>query len=183
MIIRLLNSVELAYKRVSYGKNLKINGLLFLQGKPSSIFIGNDVTINSCLRSNPVFGSYRTVLATYGDGSIFIGNNVGISNAVIISKCCICIEDSVFIGAGVKIWDTDFHSISFDSRISNSSKCESVGKVLIKEGAFIGAGSILLKGVMIGRHSVVGAGSVVTKDIPDNEIWGGNPAKFIRILE
>ena len=52
--------------------------------------------------------------------------------------------------------------------------------ILIKEGAFIGAQSIILKGVTIGKHSVVGAGSVVTKDIPDGEIWGGNPAVFIR---
>ena len=52
--------------------------------------------------------------------------------------------------------------------------------VLIKEGAFVGAQTIVLKGVIIGKESIVGAGSVVTKSIPDGEIWGGNPAKFIR---
>lgn len=52
--------------------------------------------------------------------------------------------------------------------------------VTIREGAFIGAHCVILKGVTIGKNAVVGAGSVVTKSIPDNEIWAGNPAKFIR---
>ena len=52
--------------------------------------------------------------------------------------------------------------------------------ILIKEGAFVGAHSLILKGVIIGKHSIVGAGSIVTKNIPDNEIWAGNPACFIR---
>ena len=54
--------------------------------------------------------------------------------------------------------------------------------ILIKEGAFIGARSIILKGVTIGRHSVVGAGYVVLKDVPDNCIVAGNPAKIIKNL-
>jgi acetyltransferase-like isoleucine patch superfamily enzyme len=52
--------------------------------------------------------------------------------------------------------------------------------VKIKKYAFIGGGSIILKGVTVGENSIIVAGSVVTRDIPDNEIWGGNPAKFIR---
>ena len=52
--------------------------------------------------------------------------------------------------------------------------------VLIKEGAFIGAHAIILKGVTIGKRSVIGAGAVVTKDVPDNQIWAGNPAGFLK---
>ena len=55
-----------------------------------------------------------------------------------------------------------------------------VAPVVIKHDAFIGAGSIILPGVTIGANSIVGAGSVVTKNIPDNQIWGGNPAKYIK---
>ena len=58
-----------------------------------------------------------------------------------------------------------------------------VAPVIIKDNAFIGAGSIILKGTIIGMNSIVAAGSVVTKSIPDNEIWGGNPAKFIKKVE
>jgi len=54
--------------------------------------------------------------------------------------------------------------------------------VVVKDNAFIGARSIILKGVTIGNNSIVGAGSVVTKSIPDNEIWAGNPARFIRSI-
>lgn len=57
------------------------------------------------------------------------------------------------------------------------------GKVHICEGAFIGANTIICNSVRIGRNSIVGANSVVTKDIPDNEVWAGNPAKFIKYKE
>lgn len=56
------------------------------------------------------------------------------------------------------------------------------GKVLIKENAFIGCNSVICNSVVIGKNSVVGAGSIVTKDIPDNEVWAGSPARFIRKL-
>jgi acetyltransferase-like isoleucine patch superfamily enzyme len=55
--------------------------------------------------------------------------------------------------------------------------------VVIGRGAFIGTCSIILKGVTIGEYSVIAAGSVVVTSVPDGEIWGGNPAKFIKRLE
>ena len=62
----------------------------------------------------------------------------------------------------------------------DDQKCKVKSPVIIEDNVFIGARSIILKGVTIGRNSIVGAGSVVTKSIPSNQIWGGNPAKFIR---
>lgn len=77
------------------------------------------------------------------------------------------------------IFDTDFHPISYQSRILNDqSKIKSV-PVRICRGAFIGARSIIMKGVTIGEYSIIGAGSVVTKSVPSNEVWAGNPARFI----
>lgn len=55
--------------------------------------------------------------------------------------------------------------------------------IKIKKGAFIGANSIILKGVEIGENSVIGAGSVVTQNVPDKEIWAGNPARFISYIK
>ncbi|MEI3417887.1 MAG: DapH/DapD/GlmU-related protein [Blautia sp.] len=58
-----------------------------------------------------------------------------------------------------------------------------VNPVVIKNGVFIGANSIILKGVTIGEKAIIGAGSVVTRSIPDGEIWAGNPARFIRKIK
>ncbi|MCM1140681.1 MAG: acyltransferase [Muribaculum sp.] len=59
------------------------------------------------------------------------------------------------------------------------------GTVHIKENAFIGCNTVICKSVTIGENAVIGAGSIVNKDVPSNEIWGGNPVKFIkkRIVE
>lgn len=92
------------------------------------------------------------------------------------------IGKNVNIGSGCMIYDNDFHSLDYNERI-HGDKNINVAPIVIEDGAFIGAHSIILKGVTIGLHSVVGAGSVVTKSIPADEIWGGNPARFIKKLE
>lgn len=79
------------------------------------------------------------------------------------------------------VFTTDFHSLDPKTRRGKDDIMNRVSApVIIEDNAFIGARSIILKGVTIGMNSVVGAGSVVTKSIPANEIWAGNPAKFIR---
>ena len=95
------------------------------------------------------------------------------------------IGNYVKIGGNVCIYDTDFHSMDFFSRISafkNQEPDEEAKKatVLIKNGAWIGGHCIILKGITIGSRSIIGAGSVVSTNIPDNEIWAGNPIKFIK---
>lgn len=169
----------LKYRRVSIGKNLIIRGRIFcIANQKNAITIGKNVTINSSRGANPIGGETKTILFAKNDGKIVIGNNCGISNATLFATECIEVEDNVLIGGGVKIYDTDFHHLDYSKRIND---VQSVSKpVRIKEGAFIGAHSIILKGVTVGKHSIVGAGSVVSKDIPDNEIWAGNPARFIR---
>lgn len=54
------------------------------------------------------------------------------------------------------------------------------GKVAIKRGAYLGMNTLVVKPVTIGENAIIGAGSIVTKDIPPNEVWAGNPARFIR---
>ena len=80
------------------------------------------------------------------------------------------------------IYDTDMHSVEFEYRVQTPDIHVKTAPVIIKEGAWIGGHSIVLKGVIIGEKSVIGAGSVVTRDIPDSELWAGNPAKFIKKL-
>jgi len=60
---------------------------------------------------------------------------------------------------------------------------EEFQNIVIKKGASIGAASVILGGITIGENAMIGAGSVVTKNIPSNELWVGNPAKFIRKID
>lgn len=118
------------------------------------------------------------------DANLVIGNNVGLSCTAIICSKRIVIGNDVRIGGGVVIYDTDFHSLEMTARTSTPEDLSLVqsSPVEIKDGAFIGAHSIILKGVTIGKNSIVGAGSVISKSIPDNQIWAGNPAKFIKSI-
>ena len=176
---RLYNYLLLKYRHVQYGSNFKVNGRLFcVSNSINGIVIGNNVSINSCRASNPIGGDTRTHLFSKGNAKIRIGNNCGISNATIFACESITIGNSVLLGGGAKIYDSDFHWLNFERRIKETGGVSL--PVIIKDGAFIGAHSLILKGVTIGERSIVGAGSVVTKDIPDGEIWAGNPAKFIR---
>lgn len=175
-INNLVNTVYLKVKRVKYDNTLKINGRIYIAGSGKNIFIGKNVKINTGKRANPIGGDTRAILS----GNIIIGNNVGISNSALIGRREIKIEDNVMIGGGTKIYDTDFHSIEFEKRINEPDTGIKCKEIKIENGAFIGAHSIILKGVTIGAMSIVGAGSVVTHDIPPNEIWAGNPARFIR---
>lgn len=177
----IFNYVLLRIKKVKKGHNLRINGRIGIYGD-GNIIIGDNVTIHSMPRFNPI-GGVKTLLQTRNGGRIVIGNNVGMSHCAITAYECVEIKDNVLIGSGVRIFDTDFHSLDYDIRIGKKPGKPTSKAIIIDEGAFIGTMSIVLKGVHIGKHSIVGAGSIVTKDIPDQEIWAGNPAKFIRKLE
>lgn len=177
----LYNKLLTKYYNVKIGNNFTCIGRMIIQGH-GTYHLGNHVTINSKMTVNPIGGN-KTVLQTIGSGKIIIGNHVGMSHAILCSRSEIKIEDHVMIGSGVKIFDHDFHSLQYEERIKEKDRNVQTKAVLIKEGAFIGAHAIILKGVTIGRHSIIGAGAVVTKDIPDGEIWGGNPAVFLRQIE
>lgn len=175
------NLIVLKIKKVKVGRNLHINGKLFIYGVNGRFALGNDVTINSGKRFNPIGGDTRSIFSVGKNGNIIIGNRSGLSNTAIISYDKVTIGNNVLIGGSCKIYDTDFHSLNYEKRmlLSLDPDIKTI-PVIIKDGAFIGAHSIILKGVTIGERSIVGAGSVVTKSIPNGEIWAGNPAKLIR---
>lgn len=99
---------------------------------------------------------------------VFIGRNVGFDA---VHPELITIKKGVRITGGTSVL-THFYNPS----TGHYDK----GPVIIEEGAFIGMNTIITKPITIGKRAVVGAGSVVTKNIPENEIWAGNPARFIR---
>lgn len=88
----------------------------------------------------------------------------------------ITIEEHVTLTLGCTIFT---HFVYFNGATHNYKR----GKVHIKRHAWIGARTVICQPVTIGENAVVGAGSVVTKDIPDNQVWAGNPARFIKMRD
>ncbi|MGB5555679.1 MAG: acyltransferase [Flavobacteriaceae bacterium] len=175
----LYNKFILKYKKVSYDSYPTIHGKIFIAGG-GKLKLGKGVAFNSGKYSNPIGGDLRMTIGVSKNALLEIGDYTGMSNSAIICHEHIKIGSYVKVGGNVKIYDTDFHSLD---PIERSNPKTDVGKtkpVLIGDYCFIGAHSILLKGITIGDKSIIGAGSVVAKSIPEGEIWGGNPAKFIK---
>lgn len=175
----IFNFINFKRKHVVSGKNVTVKGTVFVTGH-GQIILSDNVRINSCQVANPIGGDSKTVLNTCKNGLISIGENSGISNCALVAREKIEIGKNVKIGGSTQIFDNDFHSLNIDFRNSKDDTDILCSAVTIKDGSFIGARCIILKGVTIGCNCVVGAGSVVTKSIPDNQIWAGNPARFIR---
>lgn len=167
---------------IPHGKVTFYGKCIFRISKGAKVTIGDNFTCQA--------GSFASIDCTpeskiqvENEGMLIIGTNVGMSSIVLHCWNSITIEDNVKIGAGCLLMDTNFHST--DSAVRATMEDQEHVKtlpVLIKKNAFVGARSIICKGVTIGHNSIIAAGSVVVKDIPDNEIWGGNPAKFIKKL-
>ncbi|HCN50958.1 MAG TPA: N-acetyltransferase [Chryseobacterium sp.] len=105
------------------------------------------------------------------ENDVIIGNNVTIKPGVQVWDG-VHLEDDVFIGPNVTFTNDLFPK--------SKNKDFKLVKTLVKKGASIGANATILAGITIGENALIGAGSVVTKDIPDHEIWVGNPAKFLK---
>ena len=166
---------------VSYNTFKTIGSPYVMVARSGKFIIGNGFSMNNGIKGNPI-GCYDKCTFFVDRGAmLIIGNNVGISQSALICHKSISIGSNVKIGGGVKIYDTDFHSLDTRIRVSKEDILNKVtAPVLVKDNVFIGAFSIILKGVTIGENSIIGAGSIVSKNIPDNQIWAGNPAKFIR---
>lgn len=181
IIERIHNCIVFSIYKVAHGKNIDIRGRIFIRNH-GKIAIGDDFTCNCKMASNPVGGPYQTAFAVKAGAELTIGNHVGISGTAIMCNQKITIGDNVQIGSGCCIYDTDFHSTDYTMRRSMSTDVPKKAPVEIGNDVFIGARSMILKGVHIGKGAVIGAGSVVTKDIPEFEIWAGNPAILVRRL-
>lgn len=95
----------------------------------------------------------------------------------------VTIEDEVFIGHGVTFVNDQFPRATAPSGDLQTEADWVCQQTLVKRGASIGSGATLLGGITIGEHSIVGAGSVVTKDVPPGVIVAGNPARVLRSID
>jgi len=142
-----------------------------------STHIGDGTSIwqNSVVLPRAVIGENCNVNAhCFIENDVVIGDNVTIKCGVYLWDG-ITVGDDVFIGPNVTFTNDKYpHSKQYPDEFQ---------KTIIEKGVSIGAGSVILGGITIGRNSMIGAGSVVTKSIPPNQLWFGNPARFIRCLE
>lgn len=125
----------------------------------------------------------NTKIKVYDNALLEIGDNVGISTTCIICRKEIRIGNYTKVGAGCMITDSNHHSLDYRKRQSDDFFDAKCSPVIIGSNVFIGMRSIILKGVHIGDKAIVAAGSVISRDIPEGEIWGGNPAKFIKKID
>jgi acetyltransferase-like isoleucine patch superfamily enzyme len=181
-----LTKILFYVNNIDIATGFKANGVPMLHKHHTGKFtIGKNFKINNTIMNNPIGRSEKCMFVVREDATLSIGNNVGISGVTIVCQKNITIEDNVKIGGNVCIYDTDFHSLNAQDRNhSIDDKRNTIKKnVVIGENSFIGAHSTILKGVTVGKNSIIGACSVVTKDVPENEIWAGNPARFIRTVD
>jgi acetyltransferase-like isoleucine patch superfamily enzyme len=171
--------------KISYGKGLYVDGKIIISLNKSQLHIGENVKILSRYKSNLVGMINPTTFQIFPNGKIYLGNGVGMSSTIFSSSKLIKIGDHVMIGANVRIFDHDFHSLNYlDRRPGGRDHLnEKSAEVIIEDDVFIGTNSIILKGVHIGQGSIIGAGSVVSiKEIPPFSVVAGNPGQIIKSL-
>lgn len=129
------------------------------------------------------FSTYAYIEARNRSAQIHIGEGTWINNgfSAIAEHTSITIGQRVLIGTHVEIFDTDFHGIRIDDR--NTSRAEWAKPVSIEDDVFLGSNVRVLKGVTIGRGSVIANSSLVVNDIPPGVIAGGNPARVLKVIE
>ena len=158
---------------VTFGEGLRVIGKTIVFREPkSTIQIGNRCVINSSSKLNFRGINHPCVIQTGTPyAKIKIGNHVEMSGVSIVSNHSIQIGNHVLMGANCQIGDRDGHSNKYQS---------SPKPIIIEDDVWLGMNVTVLKGVTIGEHSIIGANSVVTKEIPANCIAAGNPCTVIK---
>jgi len=160
-------------KRVIFGNNFICDFKFKIKGK-GKVIIGDNVNMWSFA---PHKGTY--LFTQSKDAKIIIGDNSRLNGATIFSLSKVVIGKHVLLGTAL-IQDNDFHNLTTKS----SHKSDINAKpIVINNYAWVGGESVILKGVTIGKHSIIGIRSVVRRDIPANKIAFGNPAQIIKDIQ
>jgi acetyltransferase-like isoleucine patch superfamily enzyme len=147
---------------VKLGKNVKLSKFINLYGCE----VGDDTKIGAFVEIQK---------------NSKIGKNCKISSHTFVCEG-VTIEDDAFVGHGVTFINDSYPRATTPDGQLQTEQDWKVEKTLVKSRASIGSGSTILSNVVIGENAIVGAGSVVTKDVPANAIVAGNPAKVLRYV-
>ncbi len=179
-LVNALWLAEARWRGLELGEQIILNGRPYLhRGADSRIVLGDRVCLNSYLRSNPIGCSRPVSLRTMRPGAeIILGPGVGLSSTSVCAAKRVEIGEGTFVGAEAMIFDNDFHAPIGEWNWGDFAP-DNPRPVIIGRGVFIGARAIILKGVTIGDRAVVGAGAVVTKDVPARSIAAGDPARIV----
>lgn len=168
------------YWGVELGQRCRFFGRpLFRRATGSVIRIGENCQFRSTTWANPLSLDRPCMISTvYPEAQIIIGTKGAFSSIAICATKSIELGENVMCGANVTIMDSDFHNLDMATRHQPPT-----GRpVRIEDDVFIGLNTLVLKGVTIGRGSVIGAGSIVTRSIPPGVLAAGQPARVLRTL-
>jgi acetyltransferase-like isoleucine patch superfamily enzyme len=147
----------------------------------SNVVLGENVILNDFINlygckidDNTKIGPFVEV-----QKNAFIGKRCKISSHTFICEG-VTIEDDVFVGHGVMFINDKYPKATSESGELQTDDDWEVIPIVVKQGASIGSNATLLCGITVGSGSIIGAGSVVTRDVPENTIVAGNPARIIR---
>ena len=173
-----------AFNGVPWGPRWRLHGIPILhRHRRSTLRIGGELGLRSTAASNPLGANHPVILCTWRAGAILeIGDRFGMTGGSICAAEKIVIGNDVNIGANSAVLDTDFHPLHPEARMT-APEDGATAPVFIEDHVFVGMNCLILKGVRIGQGSVVGAGSVVARDVPPRVIAAGNPAKVIKRIE
>ena len=165
-----------AWWGVNLGRGCRFHGRARFRRYPASrVAIGKNCTFLSSPSANLIGVNRPCLVSTMADqAEVQIGNNCGFSGTVIAAFKQIVLGDNVICGANTLITDSDWHP--------EDPRSGAPAPVLIGNNVWLGVNAVVLKGVTIGENSIIGAGSVVTRDIAANTVAAGNPCRVIRTL-
>src|SRR5882724_3400171 len=175
--------LEARLKGVEFeGRSEFLGRPLISLAKGGGITLGDRVRIYSALRANPLGCFQPCVLRAMAPGArLVLARGVGLSGTVMCAARAIEVGEGTIFGSGAMVFDNDFHVPQREWEWVDSPELsmETARPIRIGRGAFIGARAIILKGVSIGDRAIIGAGTVVTHDVPARHLAVGNPARII----
>lgn len=155
------NPLQLIAADVKLGKDVKIFGFVNLYG--------------CCIGDRTKIGTFVEI-----QKGATIGKNCKISSHTFICEG-VRIQDHVFVGHHVVFINDKYPRATNEKGELQTEADWTVQPILVKRGASIGSGAVIMSNVIIGEHAIVGAGSVVTRDVPDHAVVAGNPARILRV--